>query len=406
VPWGRGFHERGLETVGRAADIRKSTKARRNANENVPSQKIRPDDRKTVHNCMKWLKDNKNAPGQWMLYCSILLPHPEDSKHSHSYVCNSKTLSHVSENVSLPGWFTSPSQFPESSMHPYDSYMSFSKGMMDEQGSFGKTQLESNMRCWYAMCKFTDGMLGQVWKKAGDTGNLDNTIVIFTSDHGEMHMEHRQDLKNSMFEGSARVPLIIAGPGSKPGFGTRSTFQKGKIVKDHTSLVDMYPTFVDAAGGVIPDNLSGFSLMPYLTGAATRPEDHVVSMYMSNMANTNAFMIRKGPWKYIAYGQYGPSWYKMYKPQLFNLDQDPSELQEVSSTNTATAKMLDDLLRSVVDYDSVDREVKMEERMLYDRYYKSMSNTDLQNNWEKAYKGFSDSDMMKVHQWYNATASS
>merc|ERR550525_2072658 len=113
-------------------------------------------------------------------------------------------------------------------MHPYDSYMSASKGMLDEQGSFSKDLLERDMRCWYAMCNQTDQMLGSVWSKAGESGNLDNTIVIFTSDHGEMHMEHRQHLKNSMFEGSARVPLLVAGPGSKPGITSRASFKGGK----------------------------------------------------------------------------------------------------------------------------------------------------------------------------------
>merc|ERR1712217_311895 len=122
------------------------------------------------------------------------------------------------------------------------------KGMMDEQGSFSQAHVERNMRCWYAMCNQTDQMLGQVWAKAAETGNLDNTIVIFTSDHGEMHMEHRQHLKNTMYEGSARVPLIIAGPGSKPSLGNRAAFTAGKVIKEHTSLVDLYPTFVDATG--------------------------------------------------------------------------------------------------------------------------------------------------------------
>merc|ERR1711988_1997125 len=103
---------------------------------------------------------------------------------------------------------------------------------MDEQGNFTPELLERNMRCWYAMSNQTDLMLGQVWAKAEETGNLDNTIVIFTSDRGEMHMEHRQHLKNSMYEGSSRVPLLIAGPGTKPVPTTRAEFAKGRLVKD------------------------------------------------------------------------------------------------------------------------------------------------------------------------------
>jgi len=230
--------------------------------------------------------------------------------------------------------------------------------------------------------------------------------VIFTSDHGEMHMEHRQHLKNSMYEGSARVPLLIAGPGSKPSLGTRSAFKAGKVVNSPTSLLDMYPTFVDASGGIPPSDLGGHSLMPYLIGTAAPNDDrHIVAMYMSNMANTNAFMIRKGAWKYVAYGQYGPSWYKAYRPQLFNLEQDPFELHDMSHENNNTARMLDSLLRSVVDYDAVDREVKTEERMLYDRYYKVLPEHQLQSELEAAYKGFDAGDSAKLQQWYQATES-
>lgn len=399
-PWASGFHGRGLQSIGRAADIRKATKSRPQANQHVPTGRIHKKDWVTTSECMKWLDENHNAPGRWMLYCSILIPHPP-------YQCNPDTEAHVSTNISLPEWFTSPDEYPEGDMHPYDSYMSYSKSMMNEQGGFSRSLLYRNMRCWYAMCKQTDRMLGQVWAKAGETGNLENTIVVFTSDHGEMHMEHRQHLKNSMYEGSARVPLIIAGPGSSPGFGTRPAFRSGKLVHDHVSLVDMYPTFVDALGGDLPSGLVGHSLLPYLFDTSRKkPDSYIVSMYMSNMANTNAFMIRQGAWKYIAYGQYGPSWYKAYKPQLFNLDEDPSELHNVLSNHSDVASMLDTLLRNVVDYDSIDREVKMEERMLYDRYYKMLPSAHLQKQWERSYENFDGEDMKKVQVWYESTKSS
>eukprot|EP00928_Gymnodinium_smaydae_P042720 TRINITY_DN28727_c0_g3_i1.p1 TRINITY_DN28727_c0_g3~~TRINITY_DN28727_c0_g3_i1.p1 ORF type:complete len:595 (+),score=47.68 TRINITY_DN28727_c0_g3_i1:59-1843(+) len=398
-PWGNGFHGRDLATVGRAADIRKSTKRQPRAKKDVPSKSIRRQDWNTISDCMKWLEDHPDAPGQWLLYCSILIPHPP-------YECNPSTLSQTSSNVSLPNWFAEAKDFPESSMHPYDSYMSFSKEMMDEQGRFTKDMLIDNMRCWYAMCAQTDLMLGQVWAKAGETRNLDKTIVIFTSDHGEMHMDHRQHLKNSMYEGSSRVPLLVALPGSKPERGSRSAFEDGRRVSDLTSLLDIYPTFVDGFGAPSPPGLGGNSVLPYLTGSLQpRTDRHVVSMYMSNMANTNAFMIRQGPWKYIAYGQYGPSWYKKYDPQLFNVEEDPSEGTNLWSKSSSIAKHLDSLLRSVVNYEAVDREVKMEEKMLYDRYYKHMSQHALQRRWEIAYKGFDAADMEKVQQWYEATES-
>lgn len=73
---------------------------------------------------------------------------------------------------------------------------------------------------------------GQVISALRETGLLNNTVVIFTADHGEMAMEHRQFYKMSMFEGSSHVPLMIMGPGLMSGL------QVNRIV----SLVDLYPT--------------------------------------------------------------------------------------------------------------------------------------------------------------------
>lgn len=73
---------------------------------------------------------------------------------------------------------------------------------------------------------------GQVITALRDTGLLNNTVVIFTADHGELAMEHRQFYKMSMFEGSSHVPLVVMGPG----------LMSGLQVDQLVSLVDLYPT--------------------------------------------------------------------------------------------------------------------------------------------------------------------
>lgn len=73
---------------------------------------------------------------------------------------------------------------------------------------------------------------GRVISALRETGLLNNTVVIFTADHGELAMEHRQFYKMSMFEGSSHVPLLVMGPGLRSGLQ----------VKQLVSLVDLYPT--------------------------------------------------------------------------------------------------------------------------------------------------------------------
>lgn len=84
------------------------------------------------------------------------------------------------------------------------------------------------------MCAETDAMLGEIILALRQLGLLQKTIVIYTSDHGELAMEHRQFYKMSMYEASSHVPLLIMGP------GIQANLQVSSVV----SLVDIYPTML------------------------------------------------------------------------------------------------------------------------------------------------------------------
>ncbi|MEE6509322.1 hypothetical protein FKM82_025581 [Ascaphus truei] len=179
-----------------------------------------------------------------------------------------------------------------------------------------------------------------------DTGLLGTTYVLFTSDHGELAMDHRQFYKMSMYEGSSHIPLLIMGPKIKPR----------QQIANIVSLVDLYPTMLDIAGVPIPHNISGFSLMPILSA---KSEDDVVSS--SNLhpnwalsefhgcdANASTYMLRDNYWKYIAYSD-GDS----VPPQLFDLSTDPDELRNVAAQFPEKVGSLEKKLRSILDYTKV-----------------------------------------------------
>ena len=170
-------------------------------------------------------------------------------------------------------------------------------------------------------------------------GLAENTIFIFGSDHGELALEHRQWYKMSMYEGSVRVPLIMAGPG----------IAADNRVSQFASLVDLYPTFMDIAGLKHPTDLDGQSLMPALTGSGTLARDHAYACFTGTTLNTTAWMIRTGDWKYIAY----PG----YDPQLFNLATDPNELENLAPKHPDHLRRLDAALRDIVDYDAAHARV-------------------------------------------------
>merc|ERR1711907_144511 len=90
-------------------------------------------------------------------------------------------------------------------------------------------------KTYYAMCAETDYLLGRVWTALQNKGySLDDTYVIYLSDHGEMNMEHRQVWKNSMYEASSRVPMTIVPPKNFGG----DAWNRGTIVSNLTSLLD------------------------------------------------------------------------------------------------------------------------------------------------------------------------
>ena len=123
-----------------------------------------------------------------------------------------------------------------------------------------------------------------------EMGQLDNTIIIVTADHGDMLGEKGLWYKMNFFEHAARVPLIIAGPGVARGRTTNAC-----------SLVDLLPTMVDIGGGTaemfgVP--VDGRSLMPLARGEDDEVSE-AIGEYCAEMTGHPVFMIRRGDLKYI-----------------------------------------------------------------------------------------------------------
>jgi iduronate 2-sulfatase len=111
------------------------------------------------------------------------------------------------------------------------------------------------VQAYFASITFMDEQVGRVLKKLERLGLADNTIVVFTSDHGYHLGEHGLWQKMSIFEESARVPLLIAAPGMA---------KKGGVASAPVGLIDLYPTLAELCGVKAPENLQGQSLAPIL----------------------------------------------------------------------------------------------------------------------------------------------
>uniref|UniRef100_A0A8C2TPR6 Arylsulfatase K n=1 Tax=Coturnix japonica TaxID=93934 RepID=A0A8C2TPR6_COTJA len=310
--------------------------------------RVRKADWQVTDKAVTWIKEVAvNLSQPFALYLGLNLPHPYPSPYagenfgSSTFLTSPYWLEKVKyEAIKIPTWSSL------SEMHPVDYYSSYTKNCT---GEFTKQEVRSIRAFYYAMCAETDAMLGEIISALRDTDLLKKTIIMFTSDHGELAMEHRQFYKMSMYEGSSHVPLLIMGPG----------IRKQQQVSAVVSLVDIYPTMLDLARIPVVQNLSGYSLLPLLLEEAEDEVSHrgprsswVLSEFHGCNVNASTYMLRTDQWKYITYSD-GVS----VPPQLFDLSADPDELTNIAIKFPETVQSLDKILRSIVNYPRVSSSV-------------------------------------------------
>ena len=169
-------------------------------------------------------------------------------------------------------------------------------------------EVRAARRAYYGAIAYIDEQLGRLMAALRSAALAEDTVVILTSDHGEMLGERGLWYKMSFFEGACRVPLVIASPGR---FAPRR-------VATNVSLVDLMPTLVEFAGGNIQSlgiGVDGRSLAPHLRGASGH--DEAIGEYLAEGVIAPIVMIRRGEYKFI-HSPVDPD-------QLFDLNRDPCE---------------------------------------------------------------------------------
>lgn len=185
------------------------------------------------------------------------------------------------------------------------------------EGSFSGEQIRRARAAYYACVELVDEQVSRLLEVLDATGLSDNTLVIFTADHGEMLGEHGTWEKNCFYEQSVRVPLIVRLPRAvRPAAGR---------VPDMVELVDLFPTVEQltrppGASGPRAD-LDGESLLPLMGLGGGRRKDYAISELAPTYVEGVCRMVRLGRWKYISYDNAGPS--------LFDLAEDPQELNDL-----------------------------------------------------------------------------
>jgi len=262
-----------------------------------------------THNACAWLKDTANAESDkpWTLFVSWLRPH-------YPLICPEDFYNLYPVSEMDKARFLRREQLPQ---HPVTQTI---RRHFNYDDHFDEETRQIARASYYGLCSFLDAQVGEVLNTLEQTGQADKTLVIYTSDHGDHNGDRRLWTKMSLYDESSRVPLLLSGP----------DIPKAKTVETLASLVDIYPTVLQAAGGIDDDaDRPGLSLQSLVEGAGT--DRAVVSEYHDGGSPVGMFMLRTGQWKYNCYPGYAP--------ELFDLAADPEELCDLSQ-NPAHAEDL------------------------------------------------------------------
>lgn len=281
----------------------------------------------------------RSAAGPWAAFVSFVAPHfplTVPAAFLDQYPSESMPLAPV-----RPG--------PGYTPHPWVARMNDIENSDSELATDDRRR--SAIAAYYALCTFADAQIGRVLDALESTGQRDDTLVIFTSDHGEnLGMRGRWG-KSLLYRESTQVPLIMAGPG----------VPAGHRVETAVSLLDIPPTITDTLALPPDPEWVGRSLHD-IAGRADDRDRVVFSEYHAANSASGAFMVATADWKYHRYVGY-PS-------ELFDLRSDPLETDNLAETTDCRARRrhMEAALEAICDPDWTDARAKADQDRLVARY--------------------------------------
>lgn len=217
-----------------------------------------------------------------------------------------------------------------------------------DEDTISDEQIRNARHAYYGALSYVDDQIGAVLKALKATGLDEDTIIVFSGDHGDMLGERGLWYKMSWFEDSARVPMIVHAP---------DRFAPGRV-SESVSTMDLLPTFAEIAhDGTAPEYavpVDGRSLLPHLTGNGGH--DEVIGEYLGEGAIAPLLMIRRGRYKFV---HTAPD-----PDQLFDLEADPLELNNLAEdpAHLDLCKQFRNEVASRWDYERMHGEVIASQR--------------------------------------------
>lgn len=178
-------------------------------------------------------------------------------------------------------------------------------------------------RGYYAMITQVDRQVNRLLGTLREQGQLENSWIVFASDHGDNMGDHGLWHKSNFLKGSCQIPLLVVPPlrGSAGDRRLGEGWSPGTVSDAPVALQDLLPTLLDIAGAETPRNLDGRSLLPLMNGTASTIREQIAGEF--GVVGKRTFMLTDGEWKYIWYEEDG-------RELLFHIRQDPNELRDMS----------------------------------------------------------------------------
>jgi len=296
-------------------------------------------DKSIMENTCAWLEDEapKHKDRPWALFCSFVCPHypliapPEFyDLYPHDLL---ETPKGNHRDYPLHPWIE---KFRQAQCH--DEF-------------FTEETRKVAIASYYALCSYMDSNVKKVLDALDASGLRDDTLIVYTADHGENLGTRRLWGKSNMYEESAAIPLILSGPG----------VPAGRVVETPVTLAEGGNTIL-AALGLEAQGDPAFRCWRETANAPDDPDRAAFSEYHATGADSATFMIRKGAYKYIHYVGYAP--------ELFDLSTDPEEETNLAG-DTAHAAVLADLQEELtrrIDPEAVNAAAQASQAALVERH--------------------------------------
>ncbi|WP_419905791.1 sulfatase-like hydrolase/transferase [Kiloniella sp.] len=248
-----------------------------------------------------FLRKKAGSEKPWAAFVSLVSPHYP------------LTAPHVYYDMYDPSEMDLPIGYEERES-PKHSELKNIANFFDYDKYFDEHKMRQAKVAYYGLTSFMDNCVGRVLAALEESGQAENTVIVYVSDHGDMMGDQGFWTKQVMYDASAGVPMIAAGPG----------FPVGRQVSTGTSLLDLAATALDVTGVSHDDKseaLPGVSLQK-ISLSDDNTDRTIFSEYHDGGSTTGTFMVRWQDWKFV--------YYVGHDPQLFNMRADPNELQNLA----------------------------------------------------------------------------